>query len=137
TAATNFAPWSKRSLNEKEVHNAKPVQVQTQKTPRHCGAPASPDWRGDCRLRRSRRAKHEAISGAPNRPSPARRRSCRNYRVQCPQNTPIDASIVTVDQYPCGSAARNKTASGRDQFHSAGKDESQIPGESLRFGKNL
>src|ERR1700740_3684120 len=64
TAATNFAPWFKPCLNEKEVQNAKPATVQTKETACHRGERAAPHRRSRRRLRRFGRAEYETLARA-------------------------------------------------------------------------
>src|SRR5438132_3648140 len=71
TAATSFARSCKLSLNEKEVQNAKTVQIEAEKTSRHCGAPAAPHDRERGGLRRHCRAKHETFAGLVDRAAAA------------------------------------------------------------------
>src|SRR5205807_10459297 len=94
-AAINSEPSFKRSLNEKEVQNAKTIQVQTQETPRHRGAPAASNWRGHRRLWRTRRAEHETLARVVDRASAARRRSRGHHRLQRDQDAPSVADVVT------------------------------------------
>src|SRR6266702_7780360 len=71
-AAISSALLSKPSLNEKEVQNAKPAQIQTQKTPRHRRAPAPSHFRERGGLRRYGRAEHDIIARIVDR-APAHR----------------------------------------------------------------
>src|SRR6266446_2834341 len=82
-AAISSALSSKPSLNEKEVQNAKPAQIQTQKTPRHRRAPAPSHFRERGGLRRYGRAEHEIIARIADRAPAPRRRGRRNHRIQC------------------------------------------------------
>src|ERR1700730_4725453 len=131
TAATNSARWSKPSLNEKEVQNAKAAPIQTQKTSRHCGAPSASHRRDYRRLRRSGRAEHETFAGVADRAPPARRRGRRNHRIQRDQNASSTALVFASAEPRRRSFRRNKTANDGVESGSCAKNHREDANESF------
>src|SRR5437588_13044860 len=136
-AAINFEPSFKRSRNEKEVQNAKTIQVQTQETPRHRGASAASNWRGHRRLWRARRAKHETLARVVDRAPAARRRSRGHHRLQRDQNASGIAAVVTNIDNHRRRAGRDETANHGRDFDGRTKNERENASESERLRKNL
>src|ERR1700726_4381685 len=110
-----FAPSFKPCLNEKEVQNAKDVEIQTKKTSGHRRATTAAHGCDCSRVRRFSRTEHEALARVIDRAAAARRRSGRHHRVQCDQNAPDIVAFCVVANHSWNRFGRYQVATPGSQ----------------------